>query len=151
MSSTGSVMAASKTLSKHQESYPSFLTLTNASGGELKVGQEVNIKASTNLSVEKRDAGADFPCGIVSVGGLDGERVTILTTFHSTLKAIAKGGSLVAGVFVKPNGTYNAAGMPEYIVAVDGDFVSGQVISGNLVDGEIEIGMLRAPFRNTAP
>lgn len=140
-------MAASKTLFKHEEQGLVFLTLLNTSGAELKVGQEVNIESGLNLSVEKRDAGTDFPLGVVTVGGVDGDQVTIATCLQRTCLAVAKGGTLNAGANVKPNGTYNAAGMPEYVATSAGDYVSAIVLSGGAVDTEIIVGILRSPFQ----
>jgi hypothetical protein len=141
-------MTKAKTVFKHEEHNLVILSLLNASGGTLYPGQEVNIKASTNNSVEKRDAGTDFPLGIVTVGGADGAYVSVATILQRTCQAIAKGGTLAAGVFAKPNGTYNAAGLPEYVVtAVSGDYVSAVVISGGAVDTEVRLGILRAPFK----
>jgi hypothetical protein len=148
MASSGSVMSASKTLFKHEEHHLVHLSLINTSPAALRAGEEVNIKAATNLSVEKRDAGADFPIGIVTVGGAVGERVTVATCLQRTVQAIAKGGTINAGALVKPNGVWNVAGLPEYVAAVATDFISAVVLSGGVVDSEITIGILRAPFKN---
>jgi len=113
----------------------------------LVAGEEVNIESATNMSVEKRDAGTDFPIGIVTVGGAVGEKVTIATCLQRTCLAMAKGGTLNAGALVKPNGTFNASGVPEYVATASGDYVSAIVLSGGVVDTEITIGILRAPFQ----
>lgn len=146
--STETSMTASKTLHRHEEHGLLFLTLTNSNGSALVVGEEVTIES--NLSVDKRGGGTEYPFGIVTVGGADGELVTIATCLQRTSLATAKGGTLNAGTFVKPNGT-TTNGIPEYVAAVDGDYISAIVLKGGNVDTEIVIGILRTPFRNTAP
>jgi hypothetical protein len=142
---TGSVMNASITLSRHKATYGVFLTLVNSSGATLNAGQEVKLE--NDLTVDKRSVGTEFSIGVVDVGGADGEKVSVHTPFNRTLKAIAKGGTLNVNTFVKPNGTWNAAGLPEYVVAVNGDYVSAIVIDGGAVDTVIELGILMCPFK----
>ena len=154
---TGSVQSASKTVTRQPEaSEGCTLTLTNGSGAALKQGQEVFI--SGNMAVNKRSTGAQFPVGIVTVGGDDAQPIAVFTCFQRTVRAVAKGGTLSAGTFVKPNGTYNSVGLPEYVAATEptlsngtttsvlGDYVSGIVISGGNVDTEIQIGIFRTPI-----
>lgn len=143
--STESIQSASKTVSRHKETYGVFLTLTNGSGGVLNAGQEVFI--SGNLTVNKRSTGAQQSIGVVDVGAADAQRVTVHTAFQRTLKAIAKGGGLNAGDRVKPNGVWNAAGLPEYVVCVATDMISGVVLKGGVLDAEIEIGIFRTPYQ----
>lgn len=152
--STETSMTASKTLHRHEEHGLLYLTLTNSDAAALVVGQEVVIEA--DLSVDKRGAGTEFPFGIVTVGGGVGELVTIATCLQRTSLAIAKGGTLNAGTFVKPNGTVTN-GIPEYVAAVGavlsngtttsvvGDYASAIVLKGGNVDTEIVIGILRTP------
>lgn len=152
---TETSMTKSLTLSKHAEREAVFLTLLNATGAALVAGQEVYISA--NLTVVKRSTGAQFPIGVVTVGGADAENVTVHTVFQRTLKAHAKGGTINFGTFVKPNGTVNADGCPEYVAAavpslsggtntsVVGDYCSAIVLSGGAVDTIIELGVFRTP------
>lgn len=147
MAGSGSVMSKSKTLFRHEEHNLVHLTMVNAAGATLRAGQEVNIKSATNMSVELRDGGTDFPFGIVTVGGADGDKVTVVTCIQRTCLAMAKGGTLNAGAAVKPNGTWNAAGEPEYVATASGDYVSAVVLSGGAVDTEITVGILRSPFQ----
>ena len=112
---TGTVQSASVTLSKHRETKLVTLTLTNGEGAELFHGQEVSLTG--NLEVSKRDVAAQKSIGVVSIGGLDGEEVSIATAFQRTLKVIAKGGTLTAGDQVLPDGTRDANGLPGYAVS----------------------------------
>ncbi len=141
--STETSMLKSKTLFKHENHTGVILSLT-ASGSALVPGQEVYISA--DLSVSKR-TGAQFPAGVVTVGGADGKYVSVYTPFSRTIQAHSKGGTINFGTFVKPNGTVNADGMPEYVAAVAGDYASALVIDGGNVDTEIMIGILTAPFQ----
>lgn len=143
--STETSLVASKTLSRHQENFSMFLTLTNDNSADLRQGEEVILNG--NLTVAKRSVGTTFPIGVVTVGGADGELVTVATVIQRTLRAIAKGGTLAAGAFVKPNGTWNAAGCPEYVAVAAGDYASAIVLSGGNVDTEIVVGFLRTPFK----
>ncbi len=143
---TETSMTKALTLSRQIEKFMVYLTFLNGSGAELKAGQEVFISA--NMTVNKRTTGAQFPIGVVSIGGADAENVTVACCIQRSLKAHAKGGTLAAGVFVKPNGTYNADGTPEYIAAAPalGDYVSAIVLSGGAVDTTLELGILRTPI-----
>lgn len=143
---TETSMTKSVTLSRDAETYGVFLSFINDVNSALVAGQEVFI--SGNGIVTKRLLGSSFPAGIVTVGGAVGDLVTVHTPFQRTLKAHAKGGTLAAGVFVKPNGTLNADGKPEYVAAapVLGDFVSAIVLKGGAVDTEIVLGILRTPI-----
>lgn len=142
---TGSIQSASKTVSRYKETYGVFLTLTNSDGADLRAGQEAVLE--NDLTVQHRTLGTQFPIGIVDVGGADGAKVTVHTCFQRTLQAIAKGGTINVGAFVKPNGTWNAAGIPEYVAVAAGDYASAIVIDGGAVDTEITLGVLRTPFK----
>jgi hypothetical protein len=142
---TGSVMNASLTLSRHKATYGVFITFTNSSGATLNAGQEVILE--NDLTVDKRSVGTTFPIGVVDVGGVDGDKVTVHTCFARTLKAVAKGGTINVGTFVKPNGTWNALGLPEYVAVANGDYASAIVIDGGAVDTVIELGVFQTPFK----
>lgn len=143
--STESIHAAPVTLSKHAETEAVRLTLTNGSGAAIKEGREAVI--SGDLTITHRTLGTQFPIGIVTVGGPTSDKITVHTCFQRTLKAHAKGGTINAGTFVKPNGTYNADGTPEYVAAVAGDYVSAIVLKGGAVDTILELGILRTPIQ----
>ena len=140
---TGTVQNASVTLSKHKETKQVNLTLTNAEGAEIFHGQEV--KVSGDLGVALRKVGTEIPIGVVSVGGLDTEEVTISTSFERTLKVIATGGTLTAGGEVKPNGVRTLT-VPQYVVAATADKVSAIVLKGATVGLEALVGILRSPY-----
>ena len=116
------------------------LGFTNDSGGDLTQGMQVTLKADG--TVDKLDAGTEKPLGIVIVGAVDGERVTVRTFFTATVKGIIKGGNIDAGVYVVPNGVTESDGRPQYIAAVLNDYTVGIVIVGGLEDAEIHIGIL---------
>jgi hypothetical protein len=146
---SGTSMTASTTVITHQNHAALELTLINGSGATLYQGQEVNIKASTNYTVELRDAGTDFPVGVViSNAVVDGDRVAVKVPFVQVLKVHAKGGTINAGAFVKPNGTRNADGLMEVVgTTTTGDYVDMVVIKGGAVDTILEVGQLAAPFK----
>ena len=141
---TGTVLSPSITLSKHKEDYTVNLTLTNGEGAELFHGQEVHVTG--NLEVSKRDVATQKSIGVVSIGGVDGERVTIATSFQRTLKVIAIGGTLTADDQVVPDGSRDSSGRPGYKAAVTTNYVSGIVLSGNTVGLEALIGVVRTPY-----
>lgn len=122
------------------------ISFINDSGADLKEGMEVILK--TDGTLDKRDAGTEYPIGIVEKGGADGERVTVGTAFQTTVNAVASG-NLNAGVFVKPTGVVTAAGRPTYIVVADGDYASAIVLAGANDTLPILIGILRTPIRTT--
>lgn len=148
MAGTQTSMTASITVITHQNHSALALTLTNGAGETLYQGQSVNIKSATNYTVEKRDAGGDFPAGTVLKGGADGDKITVLVPFKAVMKVHAKGGTINAGVFVKPNGTRNADGLMEVVgTTTSGDYVDMVVIKGGAVDTVLEVGVLEAPFK----
>lgn len=119
------------------------LGFTNDSGAALSEGQEVILK--TAGTVDKRSSGTTRPIGVVIKGGANAARVTVRTCFTAVLNGIAKGGTINAGTFVKPNGTLNADGKPQYVAAVAGDYSLAIVVKGGAVDSEIKIAILDAP------
>lgn len=115
----------------------------NDSGGALEPGMEVILK--TDDTIDKRDAGTEFPFGIVVLGGADGEKVTIRSFFQSIIKGIATGGAITSGVFVKPNGVLDANDKPQYVAVAAGDYAAAHVLVGAAEDAEITIGILESP------
>lgn len=138
--STESIQNPSKTLSKHYESYGVFPSII--AGATIGVNQEVYISA--NNTVTKRSVGTQFPIGICTKGGVVGELVTIQANILRDTLGIAKGGTINAGVFVKPNGNVNANGIPEFVAAVAGDYANAIVLAGGAVDTEIKVWILRS-------
>jgi len=153
---TGSIQSEALTLSKHKETYMVFLTLTNNDGAALQQGHEVYLNG--DLQVAHRTAGDQFPIGNVDVAGANEELVTIATVFRQTMAAYnASGGAFTAGDFVRPNGTINANGRPEYVAATDenlttpalGDWASAVVLQGGADTENVLLGILRTPVKNT--
>jgi hypothetical protein len=139
--STESIINPSKTLTKHYESYGVFMTLT-AGGGTLQENQQVYI--SGNNTVAKRTLGTQFPIGVITKGGLVGDKVTVQSNILRDSLAKAIGGALAAGAFVKPNGNVDATtGVPEYVAAAAGDYANAIVIGGAAQNAEIRILILR--------
>lgn len=114
----------------------------------LEIGQEVYI--SGNNTVSERTLGSQFPIGVVETPSVTGDtQVVVKTGFSRVIQAIAKGGTLSAGAFVKPNGNVSTAdSLPEYVsAATSGDFAAGVVLIGGAVDATIRIGILETPVR----
>lgn len=130
---------------RYKETYGVHLTLVNDSGGNLEPGQEVIING--DLTVDKRDAGTEFPIGVITVGGADGEKITVLTDFKTDVKGIAKGAPLTAGAFVKPDGTLGADNRVNFVATAAGDYASAVVLQGGAAAGEIYVGVLRSALK----
>jgi hypothetical protein len=118
------------------------LVLTFSAGAALKAGQEVRI--SGNNTVNTR-TGTQYPIGVVIADAANSENVAVRVNLAQDLAAIAKGGTINAGAFVKPNGSFNGDGTPQYVAATTGDYALGIVISGGAVDTVIRVGILKAP------
>lgn len=116
---------------------PSF---TNDSGSDLTQGQEVTLKADGTVDV--RDAGTEKPLGVVIVGAVDGERVTVRTFFTLEMNVVATGGNIDAGTYVVPNGSKDSEGRPQYVAASLDDYTCALVINGALQDAVMKIGIL---------
>lgn len=144
--STESIIAKSLTLSRHKDFSLVFMSFTISNGGAAMVaGQECIING--NMTIGKRTLGTQFPIGVVDVGGADGTLVAVATCFQRSLVAHCKGAAIAANAFVKPNGTVNADGSPEYVATVAGDYVSAICISGGILDAQITLGVLSSPFQ----
>jgi hypothetical protein len=141
---TTSIQNASKTKSKYYEPHSLDLSLRNGSGERLIDGQEVFISGAN--AVTKRTTGAQYPIGIVKVGGDNGEYVTVATSLTRDIKGIATGGTLAVGAFVRQNGTLNADGLPQYVAVTTGQYAMGIVLQGGTAGTEIRVGVLRVPF-----
>lgn len=135
------IQNASKTVIRYDRSYGLNLSFINDNGAALEKGMEVKVDGN-NLVAER--AAGDFPIGYVTVGGADGERVTVRVIGEAVMKAHAKGGTIAAGAFVKPNGTINASGLPEYVAATTG-YALAIVITGGAVDTDLDILILEHP------
>lgn len=139
--STGTIKNAFKTIVKFFER--ESLDLTFKTTVDVTEGQEV-VMSNTN-EVTKRTTGTKLPIGTVKVPGLAGENITVQTVFAKTVQAIAYGAGLNHGATVKPNGTVDSDGRPQYIIVADGDYCMGVVLSGADSGGEIRVGILRSP------
>ncbi len=138
---TETFKVANKTI-VHENEYVTFQT-----SQVLEVGQEVYISA--NRTVSKRTAGTQVPIGTVSTPSRTGDTNTVVKTFFSrVIQGIAKGGTIAAGTFLKPNGNVSAADqLPEYVAAAANDYASAVVINGGAVDSIIEIGVFESLVR----
>lgn len=150
MSGTGTIQSAAPQVITDITNDALQVSFVNTSGGALVSGQEVTIK--TNGEVDKRDAGTELPHGIVIVGGANNARVTVRLFGQAIINAIIKLAGANAGALVKPNGTIDATGVPQYVATTDGDYVSGYVIKGGLVDTAVKVLILNSFYQlNPAP
>lgn len=141
MSSTGTIQSAFKTIVKFFER--ESLDLTFKGTVDLTDGQEVVMNGANEVTI--RTTGTKLPIGTVKGKGFAGYPVTVQTFFQKTVQGIAFGAGLNHGATVKPNGTVDSLGRPQYVIVVDGDYCAGIVISGAVSGGEVRIGILRSP------
>lgn len=146
--STGTVQSAKVTIVKDLRKDILALSFVNDSGGELFSGQEVTLK--TDGTIDKRDAGTELPLGTVKIGAVDSERVVVYTVFKHSVKGIATGGALDAGVYVKPNGTLDSSNRPQYVAIGDEEYALGLTITSALEDAEILVGIMESPVLTPA-
>lgn len=145
---TGTIQKPTPTLVVHKAQGTLELTFTNASGARLEAGHTVVL--SNNMAVGKRATASanTFPTGVVTVGGEDGEQVTVATPFAMVQKAVAKGGTLAVNALLVSNGNIDATSkVPEYVAASTGDYANAVVLSGGAVDAEILVGILHTPIK----
>ena len=135
--STGTIQGRGTTLSKNFNQAGIRLSMNNGEGSEIKDGSEVTLTGDNEVSL--RDTATDVPFGIVEVGGLDGEKVTVHVHAQRTLKVIATGGVFAANDLVKFVGTHDANGVPNYVAAATSDLIVGRVIKGSAQDAVAEI------------
>jgi len=142
---TGTFQSTPATGIKWKEEGNIQLPVVNGSGEDLVNGQEVIMKSDGTL--DKRDAGTEFPIGVVAVGGKDGDRVTIHANFSAIIHASAKGAAHNPGAEVVPDGTLTE-GRVNYIAATAGDFVSGLVLTDAASTGDaIRVGILPQAYK----
>lgn len=142
---TSSIQNASVTLTRLYETYAVHMTLTNDSGGDLKPGQAVYVNG--DMTVDVADAAGDLPIGFVTVGGGDGEKVTVRTNFLQDIQGTAAVAAHAAGTLVRQNGTLESNGKPQFIVAASTEYAHGIVLNGAAAIGDpINVGMFRSPI-----
>lgn len=115
------------------------LGFTNDHGSAITKGDEVTLKADGTIKL--RVLGSEIPLGIVVVGADDGKRVTVRTYFTSVIVGVAKGGTINAGVLVKPNGLKTNE-YPQYVLGTSSDYSVAIVMTGAIVDDELVIGII---------
>jgi len=148
MSLTGTIQTKQKTLSPFMQ--PGLLALNFAiAAGEddLKEGQEVFMSGDNEVS--ERDSGTDYPIGVLKQDAVAGEDVSVEVNLSRDMKAIASG-AIAAGVFVKPTGTVDAEGLPQYVAVAAADFVSAIVLVGGGDTDVLRIGILKSPLQLNA-
>lgn len=141
--STGTIQDAAPQVITDMRSDALQLSFVNDSGAALAAGDEVILK--TDGTVDIRDAGTELPLGVVIKGAADGERVTVRTPFTAVIKAIATGGTINAGSFVKPNGSKTLS-IPQYVVVSANDYAIGLVLKGATVGNAIVVGIVDGIF-----
>lgn len=135
--STGTVQNASKTLYKNIQTGAIRQTFT--ADADLVAGD--SVKVSGNGLVDKAGA-TDLAVGVVLVGGLDGETVTVLVSAYvADALCVATGGAITAGSLVTFTGSATN-GVPNVAEAVAGDVVKGIVLSGGNTNTEIRVGIV---------
>lgn len=149
INNTTSIQEPSITLSPFGENESVDLTLLNGEPTDaLNQGQLVYL--SGNNAVRKITLGTQYPLGVVKTGGLAGKKLAVQTSLCRDLHCIAKGGTIAAGAFVKPNGNLSVNGLPEVVAVAAGDYTQMVVLSGGAVDTQIRIGVLRVPMKTPA-
>ena len=139
-----SIQSASITVSRYSENHSLNLTL-KAGANDIVAGQLVKISADN--TVDYVTAGTDVPIGVAKTSRATTKKLAVQTFFCRDLKAIAKGGALAAGAFVKPNGNVDANGRPEVVAVALSDYSAMIVLEGGALDDEIRLGVFRAPIQ----
>lgn len=140
--STGTIKSAFKTIVKYFER--ESLDLTFTATVDMVDGQEVVMSNAGEVTV--RTTGTKLPVGTVKGKGFAAGKVTISSFFQKTVQGIAFGAGLNHGATVKPNGTVDSLGRPQYVIVADGDYCAGIVLSGAVTGGEIRVGIFRSPL-----
>lgn len=114
---------------------------TNSNAGPMVQGQEVFLKSDG--TVDLRVDGSKPPLGVVIIGGETTKRVTVRVFATALAMGIAKGGTVVAGTMVVPDGTLDATNKyPGYKTAVSDDLSCGLVIKGGTVNSVIKVAII---------
>ena len=116
-------------------------SFVNSSGAALSKGDEVYLH--TDGSVKIRNAGTQLPIGVVIVGGANGERVTVRTSFTVCLDvANNSGGPVSAGDKLIPEGTKDSNGRPQYADAAATNIVKAIALHGAVDQAVVKVGIL---------
>lgn len=144
---TGPITSRGKTLFKHYDNQAKVVSLVNGSGALIEAGREVYL--SNDGTVSYRTTGVQVPIGVVTVGNVANELVSVLVYGKGWIAGTAKGGTLNEGDLVRQDGTVDATnGTPNYIVvATAGHFVTGIVIEGAAAGGNIQVLSLDSPIK----
>lgn len=144
MSNSSTIQPANPSIRKQLIKELIAQTLLNGeSVNTLTEGQEVYI--SGNSTVKARSSGSQYPIGVVKVGAVAGEKLSVVINAQCDVAGIAIGGTLNAGQFVKPNGVKDANDLPQYVAAHDGEYAMGIVLEGGAVNSQIKVLVLFAP------
>lgn len=142
--STGSIQTTPKAGVYWKENHALEKPFYNGAGVKINNGQEVTLQ--NDGTVKLRVSGAEIPLGYVSVGNVDGKLCTISTNIHATVFAVAKGGAIVPGQELVPDGTTDANGLYGYAAAAAGNFVNAIALSGGDAGDEIHVALLRFAY-----
>lgn len=141
---TGSIQATPTQVINNMTSDVLQLSFLSSDAAAMKAGQEVY--QHTDGSIKKRTTGTQKPLGILMSDCPIGERGLVRVPFHLVLTATVKTANLNAGVEVKPDGTLDADGYPNYVAAVSGDYVQSLTIKAGLVGAHVRIGILQSAY-----
>lgn len=144
---TESIQSKSKTLHRIYQSYGVFLNALNGEGANtLYQGQAVYISA--NNSVKAKTLGSQFAIGVVNVGNAVGEELSVRANILCDSLAKAIGANQAAGTLVRYNGNRNSTtGIPEVVVAADGEYADAIVFKGGNANDEIRILVLQSQVK----
>lgn len=145
MASTGTIQDEAAQVIFNKAGHRLTMTAVNDSGARLNPGTEVILKS--NGTLDKRDAGTEFPLGVVEIGADNGNRPTVSLNGNMLMEVAPSTGTINAGTFVKPNGTVNAAGYPVVVAAVAGDYASMLVVKQATAPALIKVLVLHSPFQ----
>lgn len=116
----------------------------------VKAGQDVFLHTNGKIRAVSTSTGAQFPIGYALKDGAAGDLVPVVTNFRAIFKANnATGGSVNAGVFLKPDAT-QTGGYDDYVAVANGDYVQAITLEGGASLATIQFGLLYSPFQKGA-
>jgi predicted RecA/RadA family phage recombinase len=120
--------------------------LAFTAGGAISTGAFVYLSANNTVTTVSTMA-SQAPIGqAISSASAAGESVAVATFFDRIFNVVAKGGTLNANTYVKPNGTVSTAsgsvGFPEVVAVAVTDPKQFLVLQGGAADATIRIAFI---------